>query len=71
MFTYIFIIAFTIALYNAVLYIIPTNEYGRLVEVEGISESSEAVRKTSKLMKTHGDLAQLYGGVAIFALTLM
>ena len=71
MFTYIFIVAFTIALYNAILYIIPTNEYGRLVEIEGVSKKSEAIQKTSNLMKTYGSLAQLYGSIAVISLFLM
>ena len=58
-------------LYNAILYIIPTNKYGRLIEIEGVSEKSEAVQKTSSLMKTYGGLAQLYGSIAIISLFLM
>ena len=71
MFTYIFAFAFTIALYNTVLYILPTNEYGRLVEIEGVSEDSDIVQEIAKSMKGHGQLAQLYGLVAIFALSLI
>lgn len=71
MFTYIFTIAFTVALYYAVQYIIPVNEYGRLVEVEGYSKDSKEVQLLNTSIKTYRELSQLYATVAIFALSFM
>jgi len=70
-YTYIFTIAFTVALYYAIQYIIPVNEYGRLIEVEGYSKDSKEVQLLNASIKTNRELSQLYGTVAAFALYLM
>ena len=71
MYTYIFIIAFTVALYYAIQYIIPVNKYGQLVDVEGYDKDSREVQLLDASIKMYGELTQLYGLVAIFALYFM